>query len=109
MAERDAEFLELVEHGERFYSRKGVDISFVERRAAIWGDDGPTTHAAMLTIRELRERPQFLDHPSAAWVVPLLDRLDAGGSPEALTREAIAEYTARHGEPPRTRIWTIRR
>lgn len=105
---REAEFLALVEHGERLTTRKGVDISFVERRAGVWEDDGPSTHATVVSLHELRTSwARILDHPSADWVVALLDRLDAGADPAVLTREAVATYTARHGSAPETRMWWL--
>lgn len=104
---RQAEFLALVEHGKRL-ARTGVDISFTERRAGVWEDDGPSTHAAVVTLRELRTSwAGHLTHPDTEWVVALLDRLEAGADPAALTRTAVAEYTARYGDAPETRMWWL--
>lgn len=96
------EFLALVEDGTRFYTRKGADISFEAAKAWIWEDDGPSTHASIIHVAELMDpsRESFLAGPDATWLRPLLERLLAGEDPAQLRSTAIAEYHARHGEPP---------
>lgn len=104
-----AEFLSLVEHGERFYSRKGIDVAFAERVAQVWEDDGPSSHGAQVSARELLTSwPGHVEHPDAAWLLPLLRRWEAGDDPGELREEAVAAYVDRHGVEPRSFLWEVR-
>lgn len=101
------EFLALVEHGTRFYTRKGVLISFEAAKAWIWEDDGPSTHASIIDVAELMDpsRGAFLAGPDETWLRPLLARLLVGEDPARLRSTAIVEYRARHGEPPAALVY----
>lgn len=106
---RRVEFLALVEFGERFYTRKGVQVSFADRRAAVWVEDGPSTHAAVVSLAELRDQfAQHLDDPSCEWLLPILDALAAGGDADLLRSQAIAGYRERYGAEPEQVFWTFR-
>jgi hypothetical protein len=48
---RQAEVLAIAENGQRFPTHTGVDISFVGRHAGVRQDDGPSTHAPVVTLR----------------------------------------------------------
>lgn len=103
------EFLSLIEHGEYFYTRKGIDISFDLGRAGVWEDDGPSTHATVIPVEDLDDPAwsKHMDDPDARWLRPLLARLRQGEDPERLRREAIQDYTAAHGTAPAVRMWTV--
>jgi hypothetical protein len=106
----EVEFLALIEHGRRFFTRKGVEFAFGERLAGVWEDDGPSSHAAVVSLEDLeREFPKHLDGPDAGWVRGLVFRALAGDDPARLREEAIAEYTSRHGRAPRAQKWQVRR
>jgi hypothetical protein len=101
---RTAEFLALVEFGERFSTRRGVDVSFPAGVAGIWEDDGPSAHGALVPLGELRiAHAAFLADDSASWLVPFLDEWEAGADAEDVRDRAAAAYEARHGRPPARR------
>lgn len=105
---RQVEFVSLVEHGERFFTRKGVDVAFEVGVAWVWEDDGPSAHGAQIRVRELlAEWPGHMDHPEAAWLVPHLEQLEAGSDPDAVRDVAIAAYTERHRREPGRFAWDV--
>lgn len=46
-------FLRLAVSGERFFTRRGVDVAFAERKAWVWADDGLSSHAAIVDVAHL--------------------------------------------------------
>lgn len=106
---RSVDFLTLIEHGQRGTTLKAVDISFEERLAGVSEDDGPSVLGAVVTLANLRSKfGTHLADPSTQWLLPILDRLEAGEHAIALKDQAIAEYKARHGDAPGTRPWPVR-
>ncbi|NLA66359.1 MAG: hypothetical protein GX862_10695 [Leucobacter sp.] len=102
-------FLALHLHGQRL-ARKAVEVAFAERLIAVWQDDGPTSHAAIVSIDRFFEVfSSFLVEPDEVWLRPLLLRLQAGDEPIALQTAAIAAYRMTHGVEPEVKAWQVTR
>lgn len=95
------EYVRLAVHGERFYTRRGVDVCFADRTAWVWADDGPSQHASIVGLDHLLAHyDSYIDGPDAERLRPLLERLAAGADPAEIRRLAFADYRARHGADP---------
>lgn len=95
------QYVQLAVHGERFYTRRGIDVCFENQTAWAWVDDGPSCHGGLFTVRHLLDHyDTYIDGPDAERLRPLLERLAAGADPAEIRRLALNDYTTRHGVAP---------
>lgn len=103
----EVEFLALLLYGKR-WQRKGIQVAFSERIAAVWEEDGPSSHASVVSLDSLLVNfSKHLDGPDATWMRPIINRLRVGDDPDELRKEAVAAYRKAHLADPEKVTWKV--